>query len=425
MIKHSQKFLRRRRFIMILPVLVVPFLTMIFWALGGGQGIPADVNGSDKAGLNLELPNAQFDDDDKEWDKLSLYQQAQRDSIKYNEAKKNDPYFRLQTLKVEQDTDKVNEINSSLGKRSEFLDPNEEKVHKKLEELTQEINRPGNTPLKKENAAIERKTDSNFGSDVDRLESMMELMQNGGQEDAEMQEINGVLNKILDIQHPGRVQQKLKEQSQKNKEKVFAMEKINDDAISFLGNADKVARIDSSFLKNSYPIERTETIGFYGIEEGVGTDESANSVEATVYSTQTLVAGSVVKLNLESDIYINGVLIPKDHFVYGICALNGERLSININSIRYKNSIFPVDLSVYDLDGLEGIYVPGVIARDAAKQATGQSIQQLEFMSLDPSIGAQAAGAGIEAAKGLLSRKSKLVKVTVKAGYRILLKDQK
>jgi hypothetical protein len=36
----------------------------------------------------------------------------------------------------------------------------------------------------------------------------------------------------------------------------------------------------------------------------------------------------------------------------------------------------------------------------------------------------QAASAGIEAAKTLLSKKSKLIKVTVKAGYQVLLRDE-
>ncbi len=42
--------------------------------------------------------------------------------------------------------------------------------------------------------------------------------------------------------------------------------------------------------------------------------------------------------------------------------------------------------------------------------------------SLDPSLSMQAANAGISAAKNLLSKKIKLVKVTVKAGYKIWLK---
>src|SRR5687767_9302316 len=102
--QHTQKFIQRRKFIMVLPLLAVPFLTMIFWALGGGQGLPAVAEEREKVGLNLALPNAQFKEDEKAWDKLSLYQQAQRDSIRYNEAKRNDPYFRLQTMKVDQDT---------------------------------------------------------------------------------------------------------------------------------------------------------------------------------------------------------------------------------------------------------------------------------------------------------------------------------
>lgn len=40
-------------------------------------------------------------------------------------------------------------------------------------------------------------------------------------------------------------------------------------------------------------------------------------------------------------------------------------------------------------------------------------------------MGAQAAGMGVEAAKTLLSKKVKLIKVAVKAGYKVLLYDEK
>jgi hypothetical protein len=48
----------------------------------------------------------------------------------------------------------------------------------------------------------------------------------------------------------------------------------------------------------------------------------------------------------------------------------------------------------------------------------------MELSSVDPSFKAQAAAAGISAAKGLLSRKVKQVKVLVKEGYRVLLKSK-
>ena len=105
--------------------------------------------------------------------------------------------------------------------------------------------------------------------------------------------------------------------------------------------------------------------------------------------------------------------------------MNNERLKIGFRSIRCGNSILPVALEAYDLDGLAGIYIPGSINRDAVKQSGDQAINSLGLATLDPSIGAQAASAGVQTAKTLLSHKMKLVNVTVKAGYQVLLKDDR
>ena len=90
--------------------------------------------------------------------------------------------------------------------------------------------------------------------------------------------------------------------------------------------------------------------------------------------------------------------------------------------MRVNHSLFPVKLQVYDMDGLEGIYIPGAITRDVAKESLNNATQMMELSSLDPSVKAQATTAGIDAVKTLLSKKTKLVRVTVKAGYKILLK---
>jgi len=77
------------------------------------------------------------------------------------------------------------------------------------------------------------------------------------------------------------------------------------------------------------------------------------------------------------------------------------------------------------MDGMNGIYIPGAITRDVAKQSADRTIQDIGLTSVDPSLGAQAASAGIEAARDLISKKVKLVKVTVKSGYQVLLRDEK
>jgi hypothetical protein len=144
---HSQKSIQKRKFYMALPMLIVPFITMFFWALGGGKGI-ASTKTTETFGLNLSLPNAKFTDETNAWDKLSLYQKAKKDSLKYNQAKKSDPYFRLTTLKISEDTSrrdstrKAGGMNASLGEKGQPLDQTEAKVYQKLTELQKHIEQP-------------------------------------------------------------------------------------------------------------------------------------------------------------------------------------------------------------------------------------------------------------------------------------------
>ncbi|GAB3351063.1 hypothetical protein GCM10027566_09030 [Arachidicoccus ginsenosidivorans] len=152
---------------------------------------------------------------------------------------------------------------------------------------------------------------------------------------------------------------------------------------------------------------------------------TALTIPASVATNQTIVSGGTVKLRLDKDIHLNDMLIPKGSFVFGNCQVRGERLRVAINHIRYKKQLLPVNLTVFDLDGLEGIHIPGSINRDAAKQGVDRGLSSVELMSMDASVAAQAASAGVEAVKGLFSKKVRLIRVTVKAGYPILLVDGK
>ena len=65
--QHSAEFLRNRKFLMVLPLLVLPFLTMAFWALGGGKGSRNLTAVQDaQKGFNTELPQAKFNPDEKQ-----------------------------------------------------------------------------------------------------------------------------------------------------------------------------------------------------------------------------------------------------------------------------------------------------------------------------------------------------------------------
>lgn len=435
---HSQKFLQQRKFYMVLPLLALPFITMIFWALGGGQGTPVQAQ-EIRSGLNLELPGAHFDKEDELWDKFTLYEQAKRDSLKYEEARRNDPYYVVSTLKGNATQDTVpkgdSKLNTSLGSKDKYsqIDQHEVMINRKLEQLTRQLEQPDKAvSMEKPMAttvALPKTDDPSMREDVDRLEKMMQLMSVEDASDPEMQQIDGMLEKILDIQHPDRVKEKIKAQSLEHAQQVFPVEAaISGDNITLVEGQVKPTlqnRVtDSLEFMRLNPAMKVERNSFFGLDDEVSSEEGlSNAIEAVIHDTQTVVAGSTIKMRLLSDVFIHGQLIEKDQFIYGVCAISGERMTIAINSIRDEHSLFPVSLKVYDLDGLEGIYIPGAITRDAAKQASAQSLQDVQLYSMDNSLGVQAATAGIEAAKGLFSKKSKLIKVTVKAGYQILLKD--
>jgi conjugative transposon TraM protein len=432
----SPQSLRKRKLLIVLPLLVLPFITLLFWALGGGKA--SDVQAqkqSSKHGFNMDLPDANLKDD-KALDKLSYYEKAATDSAKLEELMKNDPYY-LQRTGKERGNVFINDsipssikyqpnrsysstnLNTSPYSGHNNKDPHEEKVYNKINELNAAMNQaPVYSSNNYSSYTNSRKSigRSLNNSDIDRLEQMMKMNnQADGNEDPEMTQLTGMMEKILDIQHPDRVKEKIRQTSEGHKGQVFPVNvNTNKDFNSLLTNNRTVGQ--SAFASNR----------FYSLDEDVKEDTLVgNAIRAMIHQTQTLVDGSIVKLRLLDDVFINGNLVAKDNFIYGVAFLNGERLIIKISNVRYNNSLYPVDLSVVDMDGLDGIYIPGAITRDVAKQSADKAVQGIGFTTLDPSLKVQAASAGIEAAKTLFTKKAKLIKVMVKAGYQVLLRDEK
>ena len=431
----SPKMLRQRKFLLMLPLLVLPFITLMFWSLGGGKVENVSAQPLTNKGFNMKLPDAYLKDE-RPLDKMSYYDKAASDSAKLEELMKNDPNYRKHNS-LNNDIDGIQTEDKSVSEnypgRGTLMtspygsvvsrDSNEVKVYRKLAELDEAMNRAANPAMgQKKDTSYNRSENTQVSTaDIDRLEQMMQSMNQQKGEDPELHQLNGMLEKILDIQHPDRVQEKLRQTSHASKGQVFAVSAIaKETPVSLLDNTPD-GRVDI----NSTSINQSQQNGFYSLDEPVLADVTQNAIQAVIHETQTLVAGSTVKLRLVNDVYINGMLIPKDNFLFGEATLNGERLDIKISSLRYQNSLFPVELSVYDMDGMNGIYIPGAITRDVAKQSADRAIQGIGLTTLDPSLGAQAASAGIEAARDLISKKVKLIKVTVKAGYQVLLRDEK
>lgn len=161
-------------------------------------------------------------------------------------------------------------------------------------------------------------------------------------------------------------------------------------------------------------------------------EAETNAIKAFVHSTQTVMVGSTLKMQLsENCLTDDGQRIWKGTPVYGeVTAIDGERVIVKISSININNNILPFKKNVYSRDAIEGIYVPGNpksdVAKDAGAAATsGANTNISGGFDIGTQLVAGAANSVINATKSATSKNIRKVKVTIKTNYQILLMEDK
>lgn len=361
----SEKEIKTRRFYLVLPFLVLPFVTVAFWLMGGGVAASGNIT---KSGLNMSLPDARVAKDSAR-DKLSFYEMANADSAKREEQLRNDP-------------------NTHPKQMAEAIEVRE------MPDTRIRLPQKMRMPLQRESSVLP--AEEYIPTQPQQITKR--------EVDPDIEAINQTLEKLAALQHPAKSGEKVVSEEQRQVLQVGAL--AGDD--------------ESYFGKKQLLAERKQFLN----EKASGA-KSAASFAAFVPVEQTLQNGSVIKLRLKQAITVNGEIIPSGASVHGVVTLENERVFAQISSIQYGGYVYPVSLSVFDMDGIEGIHVPGSVARDVMKSAAEQSLQSVNVLSLDPSIKTQALTAGVGLAKNLLTRKVKIVRATVTAGYSVLLRDNK
>jgi hypothetical protein len=352
----SPKQKRQRQMLLALPLLVIPFLTLFFWALGGGRGTKAQAAIQQK-GFNASLPDAKLSDESK-LNKMGYYDRAALDSAKLQQQMRSDPYYQG---KIKADTTLHFPAATLSGKLSASLtnkpvSANEARVVQKLAQLQEAISKPDViSPPKK--------------AEISDLPGPSPKLLQAAMPDPELTQMNGLLEKILDIQHPERLKAAAQPQA------------------------------------------------------GVPEMRQFKAIPAVTDGTQKITQGTVIRLKLTDSVTLDGQFFKKGQLIYGSGNLSSQRYTLNIKSIHIGNVFYPVDLTVFDqVDGLEGICVPEAITSEGMREGASNGVQGMEIMSLDQSMSAQLAGAGINAAKGIFSKKVRQVRGKLKNGHPILLR---
>jgi hypothetical protein len=354
---------RRRRFLLVMPAVVFCFTTLLFWALGGGQNEQAQAATS--KGLNMKLPSAIIAAD-QTGDKMSFYDHAHADSLKKQQQRKADPY-------TQNNPDSLNRLpganpgnafssrqpvfgGADYGGTNSTPAENEARISQRLTQLQAVVNKPEpvSKPVKKP---------------VDVIPDSL-LKPTSASGDPELKQMDGLLEKILDIQHPERVKA----------------------ATDKTGNSITVKKF--------------------------------RAIPAVIDGTQKIVQGTVICLKLTDTVTLGGQLYAKGQRIYGSGTLSNQRYTLNIKSIHVGYNFYPVDLTVFDqTDGLEGISVPEAVTGDALRDGATSGVQNMDIMSFDPSMTAQLTTVGVNTAKGLFGKKVKQVKGKLKDGHTLLLRD--
>ena len=91
-------------------------------------------------------------------------------------------------------------------------------------------------------------------------------------------------------------------------------------------------------------------------------------IKAIIDENIKAVDGSRVRLRLLDDVEVSGITLRKGTYLYATMSCFGnQRVKGTVKSVLVDDDIVKINLSIYDTDGLEGLYVPGSQFRDTAK----------------------------------------------------------
>lgn len=404
---------KKKKLVLLMLVFLIPASLLFYMVLSGNSKDNTNTSGNQNA-FNDKLPAANAKDNGK--NKLEIYMQAQRDSEKLKEQENQDPYAKKWFDPTPSD-ETVTNNNPSLNLPTTKIpkwnkeDANEKKVNDRIDKLMEALNSGHTSNNLDPNYSIANNPILKNDEDIERLEKMLAGLQTSDTTgNPEMKQLESLLDKILDIQHPERIKGRLKDISQD----------VKKDTAKYTVSNTQSSNLSSEFFTDD--LSRSEN-AFWGLSSPVTAAADNRAFLAVIHENQKIQDDAPVKLRLLQSVFIENTAIPKGEFIYGKCRISGGRVNVTIQEIAYNNRVFPVQLKVYDqTDGMEGINIQGDMTEQVSKDGMDQLIQQMQLNSMTSSVGVQAATSGIQTAKNLFSKKVKKVTINLKSGHVLLLK---
>ena len=408
----------RRNKMMVLGAAAIGCILILGWLFTSLNGSEDTVNGQN--GFNTEMPDADQGSSNIA-DKSKAYEM---DGVKKNQQARHDlgSYSMNETDSVSV-SDEMNLMVTSTPKDNE-VSPAKQKVEQSAaacNELSQTLGNfyqpseaAANEELKSRITELEQKLAAQTTTNSSTVDDQMALMEKSYQLAAKY--MPTAQNGDGQVTYAGAGEQSSSGSQQGKKRKVSPVQQVTKTVVSALGGQCMDDEDDGAFTFQSFNT---------AVGSGGGVSRK-NTIPASVYGYQTVTDGQTVRLRLLEPMAVDERIIPKGAIIVGATKIQGERLNITITSIENGKTIIPVELSVYDTDGQQGIFIPNSMEVSAAKEvAANMGGSMGSSINISSDAKAQLAsdiGKGlIQGTSQYVAKKMRTVKVHLKAGYQVLL----
>jgi conjugative transposon TraM protein len=180
---------------------------------------------------------------------------------------------------------------------------------------------------------------------------------------------------------------------------------------------------DSAFLADW---SQTKNRGFYTAGSVEQVIQPKNSIKACVHDAQTVVGETGVRLRLLEPAKTPSRTIPKGTILTANAKFQGGRLQLKVISVELEGNIIPVDITIYDLDGQQGLYVPYSPEMIALTEMAGNMSQTggtsvMLTQNAGQQVAADLSRGVVQGISGYFAKKVRTPKVMLKAGHQVFL----
>lgn len=128
-----------------------------------------------------------------------------------------------------------------------------------------------------------------------------------------------------------------------------------------------------AFLNSTLKVSKNGTNNHFN---HIGKEKNDDFIKAVIDENVKGYLGSRIRIRLLEDVYVGKYKIDKGTILYGqISGFSLQRVNLNIISILHKGEILPVNLSIYDVDGMKGLYVPASAFREMTRELGSNAVQ--------------------------------------------------